>query len=604
MISIQLESGILDTYINTEVAFSWTGVRFQESLRDAFSNDIAIPKTPSNISALEAVGLLDSLTQPLGTKVNAVLYCNSQAMPVKLQVTSVTANELNICLYEQVFSSIFKDVNLNDYFVDDDSSIYRWNTNSVGDYPTVFHPYAYGMPYNTLYAQYHPSLPLRSRILEIEAAENISLPHVHYNWMLLATKKTVCPQNKKQVIEASWSNNRLATLNGGQQICNDMLWSWSPDMTKITFNRSCRLHIDGYIAFNIWSGRLGARYVEYILDSAENVPTQAYQVNLRSDIYSVDVQYAPYDSPATYITKGTTFSLRCPDYNDFRDINATLVFTIDDYDIFDSDYGEELIYVGRTPRLKVPNYWDNSLINQPFDGSTLTYSRNGLTTASITLPSESLAYFGYYCNLPEIPLIDLFSSLQWLTGQKIVLDQDGSMHWDDFSGVEIEGNITEIRPRSDKLAKKNYISVGGVKKLVCEIQNDWLEEEKTLYELIFEYITGNYGEDYIPQYKNPQTDEDGVPSVEFNELENVVLANWVYNYNSLYPIPYNMLGFNNMNQAVEVDIETHSAGVKDNDIIYLDGRKFYVIEGDIDLTTGISNITCLLAPNQNNTTRQ
>lgn len=599
MIRIQLNNEWMDTYIGEEIQLSWDGFRFQKSLRAGYTNDVTIPKTEKNLRLLRAVGLLDSQTQMFGTKtVNCILQNGIQMTPMMLQIAAVTSTEIKVCLYEDTFPEYFKGKKIKDFFVDGPATIWPWRGDTATLYPNVFRHYNYGMRYDPMKAQYHPVRPL-SNILVFPAQQGgYTMPVIPNTWMLMATKKTVCPQNLKQVLEfnsTSMEGTRFK-IHGGQHITNDCAFSTENEF--ITYNRNyVYATLEVYV---IWE-RKGTVHQNKTLFFELN-GNHRWWCDLMSG--SADFGYQQFSIPQHQFNQNNTISFEMPDINSFEFVSVVCEITYTtggwyNY-ISEEDYGQELEYVGRCPEFRIGS---NGYQFIPCNGNTYTMAPFG---HPIPTPNLCFSYFGYYCNLPDIPMCDIWYSLQWILGGKLSFDHQRLIMLDsaDKSAV-IEGNITEIRPKSDKLGQKNYIKFKGTDpKPTFIIPNEWLAENVTIHENILgDTFNQNYYEGVLNQYSNPEYDEDfQYWTCDFEEIDNPVIM--TLNGSRLEPISLHTFDLDKLNQAVEVDITTFSPQLRDKDIIYLDGRRFFVVSGKSSLDNQKTELTCLLYPNTNQLNRQ
>lgn len=607
MITIQLESGVLDTYIDTEVAFEWTAFRFQHEIRDAYTNDITIPKTKNNIAVLGAVGLLDSATQLFGDdSTNAMLYYSPDViMYVKLQVVAVRSDEIDICLYEDAFPSVFKEKKLNDYFEDDPSTIFAWNINTLNAYPNDFKEYYYGMHYDPKYAQYHPVKRMNDILGSLSNITNYSFPQVSQNWWLMPTLKKVCPQNQIQVIEGFNSSEDKIVLSGGQHITNNMEISYGDGMEEIEFNRAATVNMQIHVA---WWCKAAANqgYLRLLHKSGNTTNTHTFQI--RGDLYRnhIDTFHCNLQ-----VNGGDSILFLFPQYDKYEMVRLLIDCNISDYTIEDDEDPDELQYIPRAPRLIYYDYNSNRILEAFFDGSSYRYSykdrsHSGSSVAMFYTTFRSLSYFGYWANMPELPICDMMYSFQWMMGQRLNFDNNRTLAWKDVcNSNEITGLITEIRPHSEKFGQNNYIAYGyGDSNLISTIDNKWLEEEVDLHESCFAKIKNisNYvGE--LTQYTNPHKESDSeeyecdfeeidAPALWWHRIEPQGGVTPVHNY--IRDIPIHEFELDQFTQIMEVDIDSDDTRVKDSDIIYLDGRKFYVVEGTINQENGRSNLTAIL----------
>ena len=631
MITIQLSGGFLDIY-KTDVELSWKTIRFSEGLADPYSNDFTVPKTQHNIALLNACGLLDSQSQPLGVQIAPCAYIvGSHAINAYIQVVSVDDETITICLFEKTIPEELLNVKISELLRDTNDDIFAWNVNTQSAYPAWFKKYQYSLTngINPNYAQLHPSTDLNSVIQRINQAANIQIPLATETHYLIATKKTVSPHNRIQVIEGHWTSDsgNFAVLSGGQHVVNDCEFSYSPDQTTITFNRDCKVSGRVYYSWKKKSTVNNSFYM-YICRYRPSTPTYAPAYTLNSSTYASDADYGVF---STTIKAGDTIRIQCNDTNKYDMLNFVLVFEYSDYDIVDEDYGTELKYVSRAPRLNV--WTDNGMIKFGnngwqsvgssngcytyiyFDGTQYGYYHhqtghpNTLYPAYINLEWCSIAYFQYWCNLNDISVKDFMFGLCWLEGKKIVsgFQPNYSMlvpsvwYADANESEVIDGRITQTRISSDSVGKKNYILMNGEEtsdtQPVSEIQNQWLEKEKVLHKSPFSYSVPRYGQWYvIDQYSDFDYDSDsGEYKAKFNDVDGLAIANVGSVNTMLYKIVLDTMGFESITQSVEVDIETYD-DCKNCDFVYLDGRKYMVVEADSDLETGFTKIKALLVP--------
>lgn len=613
MVSIQLSTGTLDTYNSTELQLQWTAFRFQTALRDPYSNDITIPKTKNNVRVLSAAGMLDSQTQMFGDKTYpADLTVDSFLMPIYLQVVAIRKDEIDICLYEDRFPQELKDRLFNVGLIDTSSTIYEWNENSVHNYPDAFKSYRYGITYNTEFAQYHPSVSLDFLLQGTSFGLEYQIPNIASTYRMLCSRKKVCPQNHTQVIEVQWTDGNFGVMRGGNHITNDLVWSWNPDAKEIRFNRQCNVTMDVYVSYDLkgnhYSGTSSPsdKFFQLIMIREGNYPHQADIMFLPDDgqngVFSHTWQVAH-----NYVQNGTVFKIEAREQASwYNTLNAVIVMNITDYEIDEEDYDVDLDYVGRLPRLLVTSR--TSLTNMTddyryFDGSNFTYTKRKQwhqnTIETVTLPRLSLSYFGAYCNLPQIKLSDLLFSLQWIIGKKLRFSHANGLYWTNaYEEMNIDGIIQEIRPHSDYLGQNNYIKYknGNTADPIFTIQNTWLDKDKTLFQSAF--IDPTYHQKYnwppeIEQYSDAEYDDNGNPEVKFEEPDGPVVLNWVSTI-GMRTIRLKDFDLPAITQCMEVDITTYEPLVREADIVYVNGRAFFVISGSTNLRTKASKLKGLL----------
>lgn len=618
MIRIQLGNDWLDTYADENVELSWEAFRFQKGLRAGYTNDLDIPKTTKNLSILQAVGLLDRSTQPFGTKTaKCVIQLELRMLPIHIQVAAVNAENIKICLYEDAFPEKIKDKTLRNYFIDNPSTILLWNEESMTRYPDQLRVYDYGMPYDTLYAQRHPVTPVNALIQGIASPLGVVLPQVDNNWYAMSTRKVVCPQNNKQMVEGICDRSTgNYMLSGGQHITNNLTINYGDGQAEIVFNRSASIHIDIWVSWFVKNS--GTYSFPFVVNYNENGTNITHQYNLRGDLYRNKIDFTSLNLTVNEGGK-LTFALTEAEYFDSSDFIADI--TLSDYQITEDDYDEELAYIARRPRLFYYDWNSNSIIAAPWNGVTFNYSWkergvSGSHHSNVGTFDRSLSYFGIYCNLPDIKVSDFLYSLQWAVGKKMNFDHKKTITWreTDESAV-IDGYITEIRPKSDRLGQKNYIKFQDDENplLVSRIKNAWLSPSVNVIESKFGRVTNiSQFTGKINQYSNP-THEDGSNEYkcDFNEINSLTLW-WKYSQSgpiivqtdSIRDIPVNTLGLETLTQSLEVDITTFTPQLRDKDFVYLDGRKFFIVTCKTDLETQRSQLTCLCVPTQNTTDTQ
>ena len=626
MFGIYLTNGALDVY-KQDSAWEWTPVRFSEGLQDAYTTDIVIPKSRNNIYLLDAAGLLDRTHQPCGGKIApCTLSTGRKNIDSYIEVVSITDDEINICIYERFIDN----TSLKKWFVDDDSSIYVWNTNSRTGIPDVFKTYFNGVGMDTHYTQVHPCMQLNELIDRWSNASGIQIPHTDPKHYVVATGKYVCPQNHKQYIEGHWTDDsgEYAVLTGGQHITNDCAFSWSPSETKITFNRDCKVNIKCFYAWKKKS-TVTNRFWFNVVKTTPGISDQALTCYMNSDLYANQVEWGTMNN--VIFREGSTLYVRCPSENlgKYDVINFVLSLTITDYNITDNDYGNELQYVYRTPRLLVPSN-DNQYTRSIngvwtqysgyqylyFDSGVLGYHYNRTGHPNdryihyVSSEWGSFAYFGFYCNLPDIELKNFLFGLCWMDKKKVVKHSVVENGWmenrADFIGadewLEIEGVITETRISAEQLGQNNYILQAGEEQQnpVSTIENGWLEENVNLHESPFSYTPKLYGTmGCLLQYSKPEHDsETGEYKAQFDEVDGFAVLDGGGVATMLYRPELSTMGFEKMTQSVAVTIETTTNIPDLVDYVYLGGHKYMVVDVNTDLSTNFSTINAILVPNE------
>lgn len=596
--SIQLQGGSLDVY-DQDIGMSWTPIRFSDGLSDAFSTDITIPKTENNMRLLEVSGLLDSSAQLFGDKiVPSVLMLAGEPVDTALQVVEITEDDIKVCLYERTLPPEVTDRKLNEFFTDDNSTIWPWCPDTMNHNTGEFRPYHYGMGYDARYAQYHPSKPLSELMAwvnsQLQGNQQLPLPWNADGLYAVATNKYVCPQNEIQVLEFNDTDmdNGFFNLHGGQHVANDLEFGSSSD--RVTFNRPCSVTATIRV---VWFRKPGAGNRNlYVSRNSLDVMTctvPSASVEFGSSVYHWSGVFS----------EGDYLRFRMPDTGKYSSFSVVVRLNVHGYDIYDDDYGTELKYVWRLPRWRVKSTqsWGGAEYYIPSDGN----HHNLLPGSYMQTSYLSFAYFGYYCNLPEITIKELLFGICWLNGQKIVRGSNSAVFADATDNAVLDDVYIEaLRPSPDVLGQHNFLRFTGQEEggVVSEIANTWLEKTKTLHESPFAYATSWGSTASLPQYSNPEkeTDDDGNVtgySCDFEEVDGFTMCG-KNTAENLKPLTINKMGLNELKSAMEADIVTRDAGVKDMDFVYVNGRKFMVVEGDRDMAEGITKLRCLLVPGQ------
>ena len=621
--NIQTQNGALDVF-NQDISWEWTNIRFAEGLKDSYSTDMEIPKTNNNCAILGISGLLDSTQQLFGTHLTpCVLSINNEMMDIYLQVVSINEDTITICLYQRTLPDKVFGKMLRSFCHDDINTIWVWSVNTLTAYPQAFPTYNYGNMLRPNLAMRHPTRKLNDVINDINSTlQDFTLPTVYDSLMLMGAQKKVCPQNSRQVIEfASTGNSHNLVLAGGQHITND-LDGWdghskvmASSTTEFTFNRSCTATIHGYVS---WGREITTGLNTFLVSIMRNgVFEYGWQINttnlgrrnglvqstITMAINSGDIISMRIDSPTTNNA-----------YNKFQLLCGVLDIEYSDYAITDDDYGTDLVYCYRHPTLK---QWfpDNTIYEHPFDGRTEDFyiynwdgSLNLNDTFSMSFPWRGISYIGYWCNIGDITLKELYFGLCWMYEQKPKRELR-TMQLIPANATTILENavVSEIRPSSDKLGQTTNVTWSDSEhpETLVNIDNVWLSETVTRHESPFVYVEiAGGGQARVRQYTITSSyDEDGktVWECEYEEPEGAVLLTYgqygrLHRWGLLPPPPISKMGIDKLTQCMEVEMKSFDNDVADKDFIYYNGRKFMVVEGSTDLNTKESTITALLIP--------
>lgn len=609
MITIQIANGSLDVNSEQNIEINWKAFRFSEGLRDQYTNDMDIPKTQNNIRLLECYNLLDSPNQMYGSQIKpAVLAVDGRMTDCYLQVVSVNDDSITICLYESTFPPELRDKYIGRMFEDNDNTIIAWNTNTLAAYPDWFKQYDYGMPYDKNYAQLHPVKKLDDLLVAIGQHCNMTIPSLIPNWYVMATGKYICPQNHRQTVEGKMdtSTNQFSIM-GGQHITNDL--EYSVDLTdndRITFNRDCDVNMQIWIS---WKSKNNSYKVPFVVnhwhyDTQTNTTHEYWLDGLN---YTNDITFG---AAAFQIKRNDHISFGVVNGSYYDMVSMVADLNITGYSVTDDDYGKDMQYVARLPRLTVYQYAANSYEYWYFDASTYDLGWHKKQTPNtlhryIQTPWTSFAWFGYYANLANITAANMIWGLGWLLNLKPIISNGVLEYVDAYTSVELkDAYITDMRPSSEHFGRKNYIKwhAEDTPELVSEIDNIWLEDEVTLHESPFGRVRNlSQWSGIVDQYSNPEYD-DGRYNVDFEDVGFVIMenVNHVGNMQVISPyirdIPLHTFGLEDITSTMEVDIESFDIPTEPFDYLYLDGRKFMAIEGNVDLKTKQSNITAILVP--------
>ncbi len=622
-INLYIGGNALDVY-QQDITWEWSNIRFSDGIKDAYSTDMKLPKTKNNMQLLEVSGLLDSTSQLYGTQLTeSTLIVAGTMMDVYIEMVSITDDDINICLYQRTLPEKLFGKKIRSFVADDYNSIYVWSVNTLTAYPQAFPTYNYGSAYNQKMAMKHPTKKLNDVITAVNAQlQNFTLPLADDDFMLMGAHKNVCPQNTRQVIEfaCNLSDHELL-LAGGQHITND-LDGWDghskvleSTTTEFTFNRNCTATIHGYVS---WGRKITTGLNTFMVSLLKNGQFEyGWQINTTN----LGRRNGLTQSTITVnVNAGDTFSLvlNSPTANNSPDKFQLLAGVLDieysNYDITEDDYDTELVYCHRHPSLK---QWfpDNTVYEHPFDGRTEDFyiynwdgSLNQNDTFSMTFPWRGISYIGYFCNIGNITLKDLYFGLCWLYEKKPIREMREMFLVDANESIMLdEAVITEIRPSSSKLGQVTNVAWAGGngKQVLTNIDSVWLDEEVTRHTSPFEYIdTVAGGLARVNQYNiSCSYDEDGktVWDVDYEEPEGAVLLLYgqygrLNRWGLLPPPNINTMGIDELTQCMEVTIETFDIELKDKDYVYLDGRKFMVVEGSTDLDNRKTTLTALLVP--------
>lgn len=616
MLQIQIKNGILDVY-DEEVSITFHNLRFG-GLRDPFSNDFSIPKTENNLNLLGLGDVLNSVNINLTQRIEpAVLNIGDSLYDVFLQVVAIN-EDISICVFEKLFPDWFEGKTLNKIVSDTNATIFEWNRNSKVFYPNVFVNYSpTEKGYSSELLQLHPSRPLNAVLADVNNAySDFTLPYVDDDIYAVAARKVVCPQNTKQMIMFIGDSDAIYNTNipviGGQHITNDLSWEGEDihnGQETITFNRACKLTVNEAWFSYKKSGNPpvdvgGDFFVDVYINGATQLRFTGYY-DVRSKMIKAPVNYT------FFINEGDELTAKAlVNDGDLDMVNITLDCDITDYDITDSDYDTELIYHPDCAFVMNVDFSDN-IEKQELNGGDFYFYTHTATSQYSTLfqtTRRAISYFGYWCNLPELTMKEVYEGLCWQTNQFLRRGYK-CLEWSSptISKEIAEFSQQEIRTTSDVLGRNNYILYNDEEALEPDftINNTWLDDEVVIYKSVIQYATNNNRLLYFEQYEykhQTEVDDSGnrVDNSEatYNEVDGLVLGVIATNNRGakyLTKLP-DMSDFDlkKLTRSIELDVETYQIINPDTSFVYLDGRKYFVVEMTINYEEGTTDLVVLL----------
>lgn len=602
MFNLYIKGGELDITSGQSVDMNWVPLRFQDDLTDQYTTDFEIPRNARNTKLLQACGLLDSENRFSSKLEPATLNINSEIYNVYLQVVSLDPDKISVCVFEKTIPSDILNKKLLEFEKDSTTTIYPWKENSWQLYPDVYKKYVYSKyGFDFKCGHYHQSRPVNYILDGVYFSSGYEIPHTDNKLWATATEKNVCPQNSHQVLEVNFTDGEWGLIRGGQHIVNDVQWNWTSGEASVTFNRACNVSMNMYIS---WSQpALDAEYNKFMtisLQSAQPLtPAQAKVVIFDTRHHYNDIQQDSWTVANNYIGQDTTLTFRVQGASSFRFISCVFDLEITDYDIVDDDYGVDMEYIYRNPKIRYRNYSSGDELYMEFNGSSYQYTPYLNQTFTLYCPDLSFCHLGYWCNLPAISLKDLLYGLEWLTSKRFKKDKFYYV-WDDIDKkYKIDGEITEIETTNDKLGQRNHILFDGENQndenVATNIDNTWLEADVNVHESPFAYSSKRYGNwAAYEQYSEKKIDEEtGEYSSKFDGIDGLAVSKIVPSTpNLLLRVVLPDQGFDEITESTTVTIETNS-NVKNADYVYLHGRKFMVQEINTDINTGISTIKAI-----------
>lgn len=613
--------------IKGDVTLNWTNIRWSDdAVPDKWSTEVELANDVYNIDLLDAYGLLDR-----GAIFNHRVLCSvlidEIAKDGYLQVTSIEESTIKARVYVNVIPYEVLDKKVCDYYPHEDV-VFRWDrfspiTTNIAGIDEGIIPYEYTSTdfYSNFLAQWHASVNVGKILDNIQATENITLPAVNPTLWQLASHKKVCPSNPYQVmmgnlLHGDAISDKNLELCGGQHITNDFQSSWtyadlhwnydwsdwlaestnekwmenSSKMSVIKFNRHCVAHIKVYACASQIGGILIPRRNGESLSPApaSAIPVLTdYNWNI-DDILMFD-DYVAFEDGDEF-TLHYSGSAQLPK----RNVRYTVVIEYEDYEWGEDDYDEDLIYIPAPFGI-----WGIIKLTSDFaydfkcDFTGDGFGTNGPLDYSFT-------YFGAYSNLErEASVREYLTSLCWVHNQKLKIDKNELIFQHASVESDIIANLKTIEPSNSHLAQENIITYRDSENPVkFKIDNEFIDREKTIHESIF------YTGDVIPQYNYEMT-YSGVTgaggsewitdiNVNFEDLD-AVLMTAVYD-GEKYVLRHapDLIGFGlqELKNAQSITAETLT-DVSDSDYVFIDGKKYMLIDGEIDLNTYITEFNAI-----------
>lgn len=632
---ILINNNKLDLF-ETDVEFTFKSLRFSKGLSEGFSNDFTLPLTINNIKLLKLGDVLNQPKQPFEDKLKGTLIVGSNSYSIDIEIVEILENEVEICCYQRLFPTIFKEKYINRLIEDDNSSIFIWFKQSKEYYPNNFTQYGCGSKINNDYYQIHPSFKLNTIIEKLEEKYSYKLPRVEDDIYLVAGNKCVCPQNKRQVLSYytdSTKEDNLLRFGGGQHIVNDSKGydglsplSESSDET-LTFNRKCKTNT------TIW---LNYRFVRHFYLTTKHFIVKLYKndvviwtydfygrnnVYYNQDLLTFNVEFE-FDENDTLEIK--VFEIkRDGEEEDAQKLFDYLQIILDnnyiEYEIDENDdYGDDLTYCNRLPSIYWYDLFNNEYKVSYFDGGSIRYYNsyndgtfNSLSTIykTIQFPVRGYSYFGYYSSLMDFKVNDLYYNLCWIFGYNYSFNDKALFFTPSNRTKIIDGKILSKTISSKNIGQKTYIKYKDeeIKKIkpIITVSNTVLEEEKTLFDSIFNSTKYTRIGLIVDQYSYEEDGDD--KNCSYNKTRdflgriqnNTIQFPFEINVTTRIPtlnsvIGINDLGLKEVTQSIEVEIETKNTDIENYDYVYLDGRKYLIIEVSKNLNDNTFNIKALL----------
>jgi hypothetical protein len=170
---------------------------------------------------------------------------------------------------------------------------------------------------------------------------------------------------------------------------------------------------------------------------------------------------------------------------------------------------------------------------------------------------------------------------------------------------EVAGEMTSLKFHSSVVGKNNYLRWrdGNEQPPVVTLQNEWLQNEKVWSKNCFKWIKNDR---VVPQYvlkidENAEIEGNNIEhyleqliQYEYQDFDEPVLLFFLPPQNQ--PATLHTFGLDRINNCKEVSLTLTDCPpeITDLDTIYLDGREYYIIEGEKNFKTGNTTIKALL----------
>ena len=643
---LYIDGQSLDIYSGQDIQLNWENIRFTEGyVMDEWSTDVEMPNNSRNINLLGAYGLLDR--GPIFNKhVPCQLIVKDISYDAYLHVTEFTSDTIRAAIFLVTIPYSLYDKELREYYpADTNSTIFRWDrqtehtiNTSVDD--IAIYDYRYNDDYfSDINAQLNPSVRAEKIMQLIQTAENVTLPTLDNDLFLTATKKVVCPQNKIQCFAARVKDNDgfngdPLNLIGGQHITNDFKCEWSykdfkwnalwsdwnlietyeaqtanANTDRITFNRECNCKIWVYGNTNratwnvhvyknntdLTSGYIGGTNLYRIPNGSGDTPP-SFTVNDCLAVYLPSVNFDENDV-LTFrlgISSGSPLNTTA---------NLAIMIEYTNYGITDDDYDTELNYYPM--QFGLGYSWLNGAGTVSNDGFMM---ENGSGFGDNGFLDHSYCYYGLWANMGSCSIKEFISNMCWVHGSKLKLDKYDLIFQSAKHSKELDtSKLNKITTYSDNLGRHNIIKYKDDNfPIWWNIDNDFLEDEKTVFESIFTTSMYRYGIATVNQYEfeNKMTEPNSAGEsfvedikVKFHEYDWLLFK--IVNENNRYRLERAPqiadFGLTDIVSTVTASISTYD-DVYDTDYVYMDGRKYLVVKGSVDMATGLSEIDAIEIP--------